>query len=368
MTPVLALGLLMFPIVSQSEISSPAEMMSEFVAAPDSTPFRSSHASTLVELRDGGLMAAWFAGSAEGNPDVAIWASQQEQRNWSPPVELAREHGVPCWNPVLFHAQDGRLWLYYKFGPSPETWTTGRAYSMDEGKTWSKVEHLPAGLLGPIRTKPIVLKDNVIVSGSSVESYGSWAVWIERSSDGGATWIKIGPIVTQQTLTRTDRSPDEPKNTDSTDRVATHGIIQPSVVSLGGQHLRLYARSTSDIAHICIADSYDLGFTWTQAHPIDLPNPNSGIDAMTLHDGRVVLIFNDTARGRTPLNLAVAVDGEHFEIFRTLEDQPGEFSYPAIIQTAHGDLEMTYTWNRKAIRHVHVPLSAVPSPTSTEKR
>jgi predicted neuraminidase len=363
MTTILAIGLLMFPIATQSIVSSTPEITSEFVVAPDSAPFRSSHASTIVELKDGDLMAAWFAGTAEGKPDVAIWASQQKRGIWSPPVELVREHEVPCWNPVLFHTHDGRLWLYYKFGPSPETWTAGRTFSIDEGKSWSKVEHLPAGLLGPIRAKPLMLDNDVIVSGSSVESYGSWAAWIERSSDGGATWNKIGPIVFQQTLQHTDHPSDDPKNAELPDRLVPRGIIQPSVVALGEKHLRLFARSTSDIAHICIADSYDLGFTWTQARPIDLPNPNSGIDAITLRDGRVVLIFNNTTHGRTPLNLAVAVDGEHFEMFRTLEDQPGEFSYPAIIQTAHGDLEMTYTWNRKVIRHVHLPLSAVPNPT-----
>ena len=64
--------------------------------------------------------------------------------------------------------------------------------------------------------------------------------------------------------------------------------------------------------------------------------------------------------GRTPLNLAVSSDGEHFKMFFTLEESPGEYSYPAIIQTASGDLEMTYTWNRKAIEHVHFPLQDVP--------
>ena len=67
-------------------------------------------------------------------------------------------------------------------------------WSTDEGKTWSKPERLPAGLLGPIRAKPLVLADGTIVSGSSVEAYKTWAAWIERSTDNGATWKKIGPI------------------------------------------------------------------------------------------------------------------------------------------------------------------------------
>jgi len=109
-----------------------------------------------------------------------------------------------------------------------------------------------------------------------------------------------------------------------------------------------------------VADSYDDGLTWTEPRALDLPNPNSGIDAVALRDGRVVLIYNNTTRGRAPLNLAVSRDGERFSMFSTLEEPPGEYSYPAIIQRENGDLEITYTWNRRTIEHVHVPLTAIP--------
>jgi predicted neuraminidase len=105
---------------------------------------------------------------------------------------------------------------------------------------------------------------------------------------------------------------------------------------------------------------HDNGVTWTQARPLEVPNPNSGIDAVTLSDGRVVLAYNDTTSGRTPLNLEASTDGEHFKMFYTLEKFPREYSYPAIIQTTNGDLEMTYTWNRKTIEHVHFPLADIP--------
>jgi predicted neuraminidase len=331
-------------LVSSLTLRSQAQVTSEFIF--NTAPFASSHASTLVELRDGSVLAAWFGGTAESKPDVAIWSAVRTARGWSAPVELVREPDVPTWNPVLFYSKDGRLWLYYKFGPTITGWTGGRRWSDDDGKTWSPIEHLPAGILGPIKDKPLVLPDGTIVSGSSVESYHSWAVWIERSVDNGRTWTKIGPI----TVLGNNKTLDE-----------TSGIIQPSIVDLGEGHLRLYARATLDIGHICIADSHDGGLTWTPAHPIDLPNPNSGIDAVRLRDGRVVLIYNDTTSGRTPLNLAVSNDGERFHNFLTLESAPGEYSYPAIIQSKDGSLRMTYTWNRKKIRYAEVPLAMVPS-------
>lgn len=325
-------------------IAAGASPAPEFIY--ESAPFPSCHASTIVELKNGDLLAAWFGGTDEGKPDVAIWGARRSGGRWSEPFEMAREPQIPTFNPVLFHTRDGLLWLYYKFGPHPDNWSGARLSSRDEGKTWSEREYLPAGLYGPIRARPLVMADGVVVSGTSVESYGSWACWIERSTDNGKTFARIGPI-TVPGAPAPSRRP--------------YGIIQPSIVGRGGKKLRLYARATAPIGKICVADSSDAGLTWTRARPIDVPNPNSGIDALGLRDGRVVLVFNNTPRGRTPLNLAVSKDGERFRIFRDLETEPGEYSYPTLIQGASGDLHLTYTWKRKRIRYVRVPLAEIPA-------
>lgn len=336
----------------------------ELIFQPGSTSFPSSHASTVVELHDGKVMSAWFGGSAEGKSDVAIWSAVRDRNGWTKPVEVVREPGIACYNPVLFYTLDGRLWSYYKFGPSPSTWSAGRMFSTDNGKNWSAPEHLPAGLLGPIRAKPLVLKDGTIVSGTSFESYRTWAVWIERSTDSGVTWAKIGPIVLPVDLDAKglgEKAGVIPADVPgSTDWRFIQGIIQPSIIALEGKHLRLYARSTAKTARVTVADSEDNGVTWTQAHALEVPNPNSGIDAITLKDGRVVLIYNNTTTGRTPLNLAISADAEHFTPFKTLEDAPGEYSYPALVQAANGDLLMTYTWNRKSIKFMRLPLADLP--------
>ncbi len=352
MSKLIAIAILSFPALAAAPVA-------EFIF--ESAPFASCHASTIVELRNGDLMAAWFGGSGEGHPDVAIWGAKYQHGAWTAPAELAREPQIATYNPVLFYTNDHRLWLYYKFGPHPDNWTAARRWSADDGKTWSPVEHLPAGLYGPIRAKPLLLPDGAVVSGTSVESYRSWAAWIERSTDNGKTWMKAGPITVPAESSGPARDGDAPPAVPgSSEWRVTWGIIQPSVVPLGGKHLRLYARSTAPIGKICIADSTDGGVTWTQAHPLDLPNPNSGIDAVALRDGRVVLVYNNTSKGRTPLNLAVSSDGEHFRMFHTLESDPGEYSYPAMIQDRNGDLQITYTWNRKRIRHVRFPLADVP--------
>jgi predicted neuraminidase len=291
----------------------------------------------MVEVKPGELMAAWFGGAGEGKPDVAIWSARRVNGKWQPAVELAREPNTPTWNPVLFRGPDSVLWFYYKFGTSPREWSAGRRMSRDDGKTWSAAEHLPAGLYGPIRAKPLVLPDGVIVSGSSVESYHSWAAWIERSTDAGKTWTRHGPIVPP-----------------------TGGIIQPVVVPMEGKHLRFFARS--NMGRICVSDSNDEGITWTPAKATDLPNPSAGIDVVRLKDGRFVMIYNHTEHGRTPLNLAVSGDGEKWTRFVDLENDSGEYSYPAMVQASDGSLHITYTWRRQKIKYVNFPLAMVPKP------
>jgi len=337
------------------------------VAAPraefifQKAPFPSCHASTIVETQPGEFLAAWFGGREEGATDVGIWAARRDSMGWSEPFELAREPGTPSWNPVLFRSADGVLWLYYKFGPSPQQWTAGRRASRDGGKTWLPQEHLPAGIYGPIKNKPLVLNNGMIVSGTSVESYRSWSCWVELSRDHGRTWTRHGPIVPEEAWDAKAGTPMAIAAVPGSENWhRTHGIIQPAVVSMPGNHLRMFVRATQNIGRICYADSFDGGITWTPARRSELPNPNSGIDAVTLHDGRIVMVYNHAVRGRSPLNAAVSRDGDHWNSFLALETEPGEFSYPAVIQARDGSLHITYTWNRKKIKHVVVPAEDIP--------
>jgi len=321
--PPWLLAALLMPIVGR------AEVLEEFVF--ETAPFASCHASTLVETQSGDLLAAWFGGSAEGNPDVAIWMSRRSRNAWSKPLRLISEPEVATYNPVLFRTADNLLWLSYKFGRSPTSWTGAYLNSSTDGKTWSRPIHLPAGLYGPIKNKPLVLCDGTIVAGTSVESHHSWSCWVERSTDNARTWSRHGPIAVPG---------------------IEYGIIQPAIVPISGRRLRMFVRATQQIGRVCYADSTDDGISWTSAKLTSLPNPNSGIDAVRLKDGRLLLVYNHTQRGRTPLNVAISEDdGNNWKAFLTLESGPGEYSYPAIIQTFDGKIHVTYTYLRKKIKH-----------------
>jgi predicted neuraminidase len=44
----------------------------------------------------------------------------------------------------------------------------------------------------------------------------------------------------------------------------------------------------------------------------------------------------------------------------TLEDEPGEYSYPAVIQATDGRVHVTYTWRRERIVHVVLDPAKLP--------
>lgn len=110
--------------------------------------------------------------------------------------------------------------------------------------------------------------------------------------------------------------------------------------------------------------SGDGGRTWNEMTLTDLPNPNSGTDAVTLADGRHLVIYNHTEKGRSPLAIAVSTEGRAWTPAVTLETEHGEFSYPAIIQAANGQMHFTYTWNRKRIAHAVIDPGTIPPATA----
>ena len=294
-------------------------------------PFPSAHASTIVETRSG-LVAAWFGGSDEGFPDVGIWLSRDEGKGWTPPVEVARwDDGgkrLPCWNPVLFQPKEGLLWLFYKAGPDPANWWGMLISSRDDGKTWSKPKRLSDGFLGPVKNKPITLKDGSIVSPTSFEDRG-WRIHLERTTDLGETWQTVGPV-------------DDDK---------TWEAIQPTLLPTPMVDPGPFAEPASESRRMLVGRRRQ---DWTKLVATSLPNPDSGIDAVTLADGRHLLVYNPTTKGRSPLTVAVSPDGKTWKTAMVLEDGPGEYSYPAVIQSADGLVHITYTWHRKKIRHVVV--------------
>ena len=313
----------------------------------DTAPIPECHASTIEETPVG-MIAAWFGGTEEKHPDVGIWLSRRIGGRWSESVEVANGvqyslpdgtlHRHPTWNPVLFQYPEGPLLLFWKCGPSPDTWWGMMARSEDHGATWSEPQRLPEHIDGPVRNKPLLLSDGTLLCGSSTE-FDGWRVHFERTADQGRTWQRTPAIHDGRTV----------------------GAIQPTLLRLGGAKILALCRNQNGDGQILSTSTADGGLTWSELTPFGLPNPNSGIDAVTLKDGRHLLVYNHTyrgqgsPRGREMMNVAISTDGIHWQPALTLDrEAKAEFSYPAVIQAADGLVHITYTWKRQKVSHVVV--------------
>ncbi|PTQ95738.1 putative neuraminidase [Mucilaginibacter yixingensis] len=314
----------------------------------EKAPYPECHASTIAETPTG-FVASWFGGTKERNPDVCIWVSRLVNGKWTEAINVA--NGIqndtlryPTWNPVLYQIPGGDLLLFYKIGPSPSTWKGFMRSSKDGGITWSEQKALPPGFLGPIKNKPVLLKDGVtLMSPSSTEGNG-WQVHFEATKDWGKTWTMIGPI-------------NPPKD--------SVNAIQPSILFHKDGSLQILARSLNRA--VLTSWSKDKGKTWSPLTKTSLPNNNSGTDAVTLQDGRQLLVYNHvlppgklTKGARTPLNVAISNDGVKWYAAAILEDSPiSQYSYPSVIQAKDGKVHIVYTWRRLRIKHVVIDLSKV---------
>jgi len=239
----------------------------------------------------------------------------------------------------LFQPTNGPLLLFYKVGPKPAAWWGMMTTSVDDGKNWTKPVRLPDGILGPIKNKPVQLANGEILCGSSTEGDGGWRVHFERTSDFGKTWNATPPVNDGKEI----------------------GAIQPSILFHSNGKLEAVGRTHNDKVFQIWSD--DGGATWGKMSLLDLPNPDSGTDAVTLRDGRQLLVYNHNVRtgsnnkGRSPLNVALSDDGKNWRPVLVLEndpDAPSGFAYPAVIQTRDGLVHITYTWERRRIKHVAI--------------
>ncbi len=327
-----------------------AYVKGELIYPLDNKPTPECHASTLIETPSG-IVAAFFAGTYERHPDVGIRVSHLVNNEWTRPVEVV--NGVqndtlryPCWNPVLFQPEGGPLMLFYKLGPSPREWWGMLITSEDDGKTWSEPVKLGEDekighLMGPVKNKAVQLPSGRIISPTSTEIESAdgddkWMVHFEISDDNGKSWRVVGPI---------------------NDGVE-FDAIQPSVLTYPDGRLQILCRTRQDV--ISQSWSEDQGETWSAMTATSLPNPNAGTDAVTLKDGRQLLIYNHSTKkgeepkGRNIINLAISNDGIEWTTVMTLENEPAEngYSYPAIIQTEDGMVHATYTYLRQTVKYV----------------
>jgi predicted neuraminidase len=323
--------------------------------------YPSSHAANLLELKNGDVICVWFSGTWEGDSGVGIVMSRRKHgsRNWGPTVLIDRHEGVSYQNPLLFEEPDGTLDLYH----STQDANVGEAnahvlhlVSKDDGATWTKPELL-LGKPGAFSRHPVVvLKDGAwMLPMSYVTSADIWKgaetnySATELSNDRGKTWKECLMAETQ-------------------------GKIQPTVVSVAPDKLVAFLRSrASDFIYRSTSSD---GCKWTPALATVLPNNNASVQAFRLHDGHIVIAFDNSSINkqqgneglRKPLSVALSEDdGQTWPYVRDVEvgragygmaeqkpKEPGreEYSYPSIMQTRDGEVLVAFTYRRQTIKVV----------------
>jgi alpha-L-rhamnosidase len=333
--------------------------------------FPQCHSATICEATNGDLVTAFFGGTREGAPDVCIYVCRKEKGtdNWTKPALaadgiLSATERKACYNPVLYQQPNGPLFLFYKIGKNVADWKGYLKMSNDAGKTWSKAFSIPEGYLGPIKNK-IVDVDGKSIAPSSRET-GGWKVYFEIAEDRGRKTRIVGPLAADSAIMTNDMIPNtnakEDMESGGKTKQKTIQAIQPSILVHKNGKLQIMCRTRN--GKIATAWSTDRGETWTPLTLTSLPNNNSGTDAVTLKDGRHVLIYNAVAtppgapKGvRTPLNIAVSEDGINWKMVMTLENSPvSQYSYPSIIQSSDGRIHAVYTWRRQRVKYMELKL------------
>jgi len=342
----------------------------EYVFEPFSR-LPSSHAGTLVQLKNNRFLVAWFAGSEEGHPDVGIWMAERFQCRWTHPRLIAKVAESPHWNPVFFKAPGGAVHLYFKVGENPRNWETWRMTSSDDGTSWDDPKPLSGeeenfAPVGPVKNKPILLSNGDCLAPNSMETDDTWSVFVDRSEDGGRTWKSMPVLEYPEDIEEMDVY-FPPEDIDSKS-LEGKGFIQPTLWESKPNYVHMLARST--YGWIYRSDSHDGGLTWSPLYRTDIPSNNSGIDLVRLNDGHLVLALNPVSANwgcRYPLSLLLSADnGETWPYRLDLETDEGEFSYPSLITTSRG-IALVYTWNRERIVFWHGSVEQIKDPGIVDK-
>ncbi|MDQ1257227.1 MAG: Neuraminidase (Sialidase)-like protein [Candidatus Hydrogenedentes bacterium] len=353
------------------------------------------HASCVIECPNGDLRAVWYEngtplpppyyeGDQDKSADVRIGSARKPAgaAAWEAPFVITDTFGVSDNNPCLAIDRENRLWLVHAtlLAVPENAWGSGLVhyhvsadYDAPGVPKWLKENILavhPHGfveaMMAPFdakakdrdypesmrekslkriqdrmkdplkcrlgwmpRAHPLIRSDGAVVVPLANENYGLSAMAI--TGDGGNTWT-IG------------------------NAVPGAGLIQPTVVEFPDGLMLAFFRNGNPANRIMRSESRDGGMNWTPPVLTDLLHPGSGIEAVLLKNGHLLMIYNDTERDpRDHLAVSISEDrGATWSRTRHLETTPGgRFDYPSLVQAKDGSLHATYSYNLKTIKHVH---------------
>jgi predicted neuraminidase len=313
---------------------------------PQPSKLVAAHSATITKLKDGRLLALWFAGSHEGNADVSIWQSYYSDSKWSLATVAvdrrqlaATSHTLitKLGNSVVYQAINGKLYLFVTT-VSVGGWSGSRIYqltSLDNGQTWIKPRSL---IISPllnisslIRTAAVTLSNGGFYLPIYHEAITSYPELLYFS--------QAGELVYQQRLSNTSH------------------LMQPSLLVFSKQHGLAYFRNHTNInLPLRYLETTNGGKSWFNLRATNLDNQDSSIATAKLATNWYIMLRN--VRQRSQLVISSSIDGITWHDVYNLENSKdsAEFSYPVIL--VDGDMvEVLYTWQRKYIKHVRFNLA-----------
>jgi len=381
-------------VVAGAAASDPF-LETELIFEPDETGHGHVHASCIVECPNGDLRAVWYENGTrlpgfwtedrDKSDDVRIGGARKPKNadRWEPTFVMADTFGVSDNNPCMVIDKEERLWLVYgtlvgvpesSWGsslvryhvaseydaPGPPKWDTSNilvvhpngfkealeasvrnnvrpGYELTEERLEKRVSWADKMIADPFKSRfgwmprahPLVRSDGTVLLPLANENFGLAAV--AMTNDGGDTWT-ISKAVPQR------------------------GLIQPTLVAFSDGHISAFFRNSNPAKVILRSESEDGGMTWSATTLTDRPHPGSGIEAILLANGHLLMIYNDNTEGpRDQLAVSISEDrGKTWRWTRHLEDTPGgRFDYPSIVQGEDGTLHASYSFNTKSIKYAH---------------
>ncbi|HTV55858.1 MAG TPA: sialidase family protein [Terriglobia bacterium] len=317
-----------------------------------------SHASNLLALPNGDLLCVWYTGTGERDRGVSIAMSRLDSGSsrWTLPIIISNHPGWANQNPVLFSAPDGRLWLFHdsqKHGSSEATAIVDELTSDDHGRTWTA-------------PRPLFTQHGFYLRQPLVVFHQKWLFPIYQEESGG-----VSSAAARNDYSIVEISQGSGKAWSGCTVPGSGGIVQMNIIKPFGGPLLAFFRSR--FADWIYESKSEDGCSWTIPIRTSLPNNNASIQAVRLNDGHIVMAFNNaqasTMRGRPGaasrevLSVALSIDngktwpwvrdvqaGNEPPPFRPCEDP--EYSYPSVVQSPDGMIELTFTFRRETIKYM----------------
>jgi predicted neuraminidase len=354
-----------------------------------------NHGSCIVETPTGGLLACWFHGSGERrSDDVKVLGARKPAgaERWSAPFEMADTPGFPDTNCCMIIDGEERLWLlwptiqanlwesalmkvktstrYDTADGSPPRWDTEKVLHIKPGEAFEEsVRAKTADYLSDRKLVPEAIEWAHQNFDQASDKLTRRIGWFTRAHPKilPSGRMLVGLYSDGFSFSLVAYTDDLGKTWGFSEPIVGGGSIQPSFARKRDGTLVAYMRDNGPPPkRVHVSESGDEGETWSRVedHPV-LENPGAGLELANLQDGRFIVVYNDTERGRHQLAVAISDDeGKTFRRKRYLEKAgpgQGSFHYPSIIQSRDGRLHASYSYfvrdpdsgkEQKSIKHV----------------